>query len=166
VNPLPVTLLAIDPSSTKIGWALIGPGPSYLASNVCYIAETAPPHERVALAGEAVNQIINDCRQRGYFPAIVVIEVPDFIAAYARPHIIVYWRAVGAVEYATRLANIPVATVAASEDKRRTRKADGKARFCKLVGRYPWTDDESDALCIGWDYLVALMAQPRPPAAP
>lgn len=150
-----VPLLALDPSSTHIGWALLGPGPSYITSGVWKIPD-APSDQRVPMAGDAVRSIISQrCPVR---PALVLIEIPDFIASYARPSIVPFFRAVGAAEYATYLCGLPMDYVRGSKHKAGKQKA--KQSFFQIVHRYPTTDDESDALYVGWEYLAA-----RTPAA-
>jgi hypothetical protein len=155
---LSVPVIAFDPSSTKIGWALLGNGPAYIASNVCYLPATAPPDERVLMVGPAITSIINDCRQRSYAPAVALIEIPDFVADYAKPHIATYFRAAGVAEYAAHLCGLHITRVVASKEKRKSRKQENKDRFLQIVRRYALDDDESDAFCLGWDYLTELMA--------
>lgn len=159
---LPVPLLGLDPSSTKIGWGLIGPGPSYINSGVYRLPTTAPQDERVLMVGSAINTIVAGCRENGYSPALALIEVPDFVAVYAKPHVVVYHRAVGVAEYAVHLCGLPIVRVAASKEKYRTRKQEYKDRFRRIVGRYADDDDESDALCLAWDHLTALMGGENP----
>jgi hypothetical protein len=62
------------------------------------------------------------------------------------------------MEYAICLRQIPLLKVSASEDKRKIRKEDGKNRFLRAFGRHALTDDQSDAFCIGDDYLGMLLA--------
>lgn len=177
MNTLPVPLLTLDPSSTHLGWSLLNCGPSgpiYLNSGVYKIPE-APPDQRVVIVGAGVQWIVNQCRNTpGVFGSIrqALVEVPDYIADYARTQsIVVYFRAVGVAEHALHQMGIPIQHERASKHKHQRRKQDAKDRFFKIVGRYPWTDDESDALCIGWDYLSALhasqqiAASPEPPSA-
>lgn len=162
----PIPLLVLDPSSTKIGWALLGPGPSYIDSGVAHLP-SAPPDERVRMVGSAINAICDRLGRQGRSrPALALIELPDYIASYANTaNIVLYFRAVGVAEYATHLHGLPIEYVKASKLKEITRKQQAIDRFKSIVGRYPNTDDESDAFCIGWDYLAAWHAQ-QPPAAP
>jgi len=86
------------------------------------------------------------------WPAQALVEMPDYIAGRADPRkIFLYARAVGAAECALDQAQLPIDYVMASKYKENTRKNHAKERFRSLVGHYPETDDESDALCIGLD---------------
>lgn len=171
MKTLPVPLLTLDPSSTHIGWATLnwGPsGPAYVASGVYKIPE-APPDHRVLMVGAGVEWIVNQCRNApGTFGVVAqaLVEVPDYIADHVRAQsIIPYFRAVGVAEYTVHRMGIPIQRERASKYKRSSRKREAKDRFFQITGRYPLTDDESDALCIGWDYLTALNAPQTPPAA-
>lgn len=125
----------------------------------------APPDERVRMAGDAVRSIVDRCRSAGHPPALALIEMPDYLASWATPtSIVLYFRSVGVAEYAAHLCGLPIGYVKASRYKEKTRKADALERFRQAVGRHPQTDDESDAFCIGWDYLVELAAKQPPPA--
>jgi hypothetical protein len=122
----------------------------------------APPDERVLMAGGAVTQIINQCPYR---PGAVLIEMPDYIASWATTSIILYFRAVGVVEYAVHLRGLPIRYEKASKLKENLGKQQAKDRFRAITGRYPHTDDESDATCIGWNYVEAAEAAARATAA-
>lgn len=141
-------LLSLDPASTKIGWALLNPGPAYLNSGVCLIPKVAA-EERVPYVGDTVTQIICQCR-----PASVLIEVPDFIAQWAKPHIVWFFRAVGVAEYVAHQHRLPIYRVNASTDNDKHRKTNGIAFFRQITGRPPLQDDESDALVNGWKFLT------------
>jgi Holliday junction resolvasome RuvABC endonuclease subunit len=157
----PFPLLCLDPSSTKIGWALFianQTGPVCVQSNFFQIPETAPPDARVIMVGPAVIQIMQLCETNGYRPAAVLIEIPDFIAHYAKDHIVTYHRAVGVAEYAVYQTGLPIFRVTASQDKRKGRKDRYKQRFRNATGRHAGSDDESDAFCICQDYLGDLIA--------
>ncbi len=130
---LPMPLLCLDPSSTTIGWALLGPGPSYITSGSMSLP-AAPPDERVRMAGDAVGQIIKHCRYR---PSLVLIEMPDYIASWATTSIILYFRAVGVVEYAVHLRGLPIRYEKASKLKENLGKQQAKDRFRAITGRYP-----------------------------
>jgi hypothetical protein len=166
MTQLTLPLLVLDPASLKIGWALFGfgphGGPQYIYSNVFCIPETAPQDERVLMVGSAINSIIDDCRSHGYPPATALIEVPDYLAEWAKFHITVYFRAVGVAEYAAFLRGLKIKYIKASKEKRENRKQTAKERFRAEIGRYANTDDESDAYCIGVDYLNELLSTSPP----
>jgi Holliday junction resolvasome RuvABC endonuclease subunit len=159
VAPL-MPLLSIDPSSTKIGWALLNPGPTYLISGV-HIVPKVPPEERVPYVGSGVTQLIQQWR-----PQSVLIEVPDFVTDRAMPHIVHYFRSVGATELAVHLQGVPIYHVTASIDKDKQRKTKAEVFFRQVTGRPPTTDDESDALMNGWQFIGSLPASPVPPLMP
>ena len=150
-------LLSLDPSSTKIGWALLNPGPAYITSGV-HIVPMVPPEQRVPYVGSGVTQLIQQWR-----PGSVLIEVPDFVTGRAMPHIVHYFRSVGATELAAHLQGVPIHHITASVDKDKERKTKAAAFFRQVTGRPPTTDDESDALMNGWTFLKS---HPAPPAAP
>lgn len=54
---LNMPVLSLDPSSTKIGWALLKRGPVYVNSGVLLVPHV-PPVERVPYVGDAVNELI------------------------------------------------------------------------------------------------------------
>ena len=146
------SVLAMDPASRHIGWSLFDVGPDapiYVASGTEKVPE-APPDERVMLAGDVVNALLQRCGPISF----AIVEIPDFIADNAKAHIIYYWRAVGVAERVLYEAGIPIVRVAPSKDQRVNRKAVGKQRFYKATGRHPLTDDESDAYCMGYDCLA------------
>jgi hypothetical protein len=124
-----------------------------------------PREQKIVAAGDAVQPILQQLSVR---PAIVLIEIPDYIHEEAnKQNLIRYFRAVGATEYAVTRFGFRVDHFMASAYKEATRKQDAVNRFVTVTGRYPATDDESDAFCIGWDYLAAQAAaqgvvQPRP----
>src|SRR5687767_924046 len=79
---IPTPLLSLDPSSTNLGWALLGwddlaSGPTYINSGTV-IAPAAPPDERVVTLGPTVANLIARCQPRS-----ILIELPDYIADWA-----------------------------------------------------------------------------------
>jgi hypothetical protein len=162
MQPLPIPLLALDPSSTHQGWALLSyghSGPILLNSGVYRVPE-APPDERVLLVGDGIQCIVNECYKTlgpASRIAMALIEVPDYIADYAiAENIVRYFRGVGVAEYAIYRMGIPIQYEHASKLKRQSRKLEGKKRFHMFTGRHPITDDESDAFCMGCDYLASI----------
>jgi hypothetical protein len=159
--PILLPLLALDPSSTRIGWALFGPDGNYVTSNVCLVPDAPSSDERVPLAGMMATALVNQLR-----PAAVALEIPDYVADFAvSQNLLTYSRAVGAVEHAVSLHRVPVYRVHASRMKAETGKQQRKNRFHQAIGRLPLTDDESDAYVMGIELLTAARAacQPRPP---
>jgi Holliday junction resolvasome RuvABC endonuclease subunit len=152
---VPTPLLSLDPSSTKVGWAMLGPGPSYINSNVA-LTWGMNADDRIITVGDIVAGLINQWR-----PAAVLIEVPDYIADRANArNLINYFMAVGvAIHTASRFA-IPLIRERASRIKESNVKQQHMERFRQLVHRPPLTDDEADAFCMGWDLILKSMAPP------
>jgi Holliday junction resolvasome RuvABC endonuclease subunit len=145
------TLLALDPSSTHVGWAFLesGPdGPIYVKSGTYKVPE-APPDQRVLLVEKAVRWIVKQS------PSIemALIEVPDFIASYAKPYLIYYFRAVGVAELTVHQLGLPIQYSRSSHAKKQARKKEGKVAFHRITNQYPLTDDQSDAFHMGWEFL-------------
>ena len=155
--PLPVPLLVLAPSSTKVSWATIGvcpTGPRYFASNVIHMPD-APADERVPLVGGAVKRILSEC---GCRPATVLIRISTSIVRYANAaNIVPYFRAVGATEYEVYLNGLPIKYARAGKMKKISGKEQAKAQFRALVRRDPYVDDELEALITGLDYVKDLM---------
>lgn len=149
----PTTLLSLDPSCVNVGWAVIGSGPSYLASGVSRpLGMDADERIRSGVV-EVVMGLINY-----YQPSGILIEMPDYIAENDRgrnsQNLIKFFRAVGATEAAAARFGRPIHYVKSSNMKAATAKEDRRQRFRALVGRPPQSTDESDALCLGWDFVV------------
>lgn len=147
-DPVLTPLLSIDPSSNYVGWALVGPAGSYLSSGVLFVPGMESD-DRVVKVGELVFDLVNSCR-----PASILIELPNYITDRANPeNLIKYFRAVGAAEFAATRFGLPVHRDKATKYRYDTQKKDRMRRFQSLVGRPPLRDDESDAFCMGLDFL-------------
>jgi hypothetical protein len=114
------------------------------------------------MVGSAVTGIINRCPYR---PSVVLIKIPDYIAKWAKPSIVPYFRAIGVAEHAVHLHGLPIRYERASKLKQKLGKQQAKDRFRAITRRHPHTDEESDATCIGWNYIEAAEAAARATAA-
>jgi Holliday junction resolvasome RuvABC endonuclease subunit len=166
MSGVPTSLLALDPSSRSIGYAVVGPGPSYIASGVVHpLGMDADERIRFGVWNVVVG-LINH-----YDPAAIIIEMPDHIADTDKgrnsQNLIKFFRAVGVTESAAARFNKPILTERSSNLKMQSGKEQRRQRFQQIVGRPPATPDESDALCLAWDRLlvptVPLASMPLPP---
>jgi Holliday junction resolvasome RuvABC endonuclease subunit len=166
IHPAPAlsSLLSLDPSCRSIGWAILGPGPSYIASGVDHpLGMDVDERIRTGVV-DVVMRRINE-----FQPAAILIEMPDYIGNHERgthsQNFIKYVRAVGAAEAAAARFGRPIHYAKSTALKLATAKEDRMRRFNALVGRPPQTNDESDAFCIGWDFLLSR-ASPMPQPSP
>ena len=148
-HPVGLPVLALDPSSTKLGWALLDAGPRYLSSGVVALS-TADPSTRIRYAGDHTRALLESLR-----PGSVVVEIPNYITDRANArNLWLYARAVGAVEYIVQSSGVQAFCRDASEHRGVSNKEACRRFFLETVGRHATTDDESDALMIGWTFLI------------
>jgi hypothetical protein len=158
-------LLAIDPGSVAIGWALLGgPAPRYIDDGHKLVSGNHD--QRPSDAGAYVEHLIATHR-----PTLIVIEWPDHLKDGVDPERFgIFKAAVAEIERAVKAARLPYAYVGASESTRQMcngDKANVKAMkmefFARLVGR-PTNEHTADAFYLGWTYLSERLA-PAPFAA-
>src|SRR5438874_1833285 len=149
MNTVTTPLLSIDPGSRAIGWALLESGPRYLCSGVCF-SPVADADDRVVMAGRTVAQLIAQ-----HNPGAIVVEIPTHVSDHVNAtNIILYIRAVGAVELAAAQSGRPVFRWGASNYQEQACKKKHAQQFQQRIGRPPQSYDESDAFAIGFDFLM------------